>query len=320
MRNSDEVNACVASVVEALGTVDILVNNAVDARVGIPLQDLDDEQFLISFTSGPFASFWFMRACFPHLRDGGRVINLRSGTENQSMVGYGAYVAAKAAVGGLTRAAAREWGREGITVNALVPFALSPERRGRPRQAARPARSALPAVVDSAYGRRRGRRRTRRSLPGRAGRHVHHRLHALGRRRRIVLRIVGTRSILEPKGRQRWQSSTSAKPKRWSRIGDTSRSANDASRATHRGRPSAQWFTEDAVFIDPAWGRVQGRDEITALPRPLDGRLRGMELPGRVDDGRRRPPRHLLVESPAREPRRRFAVSGSGVLAAPLCR
>ena len=126
VRNSEEVNACVAAVVEATGTVDILVNNAVDAIVGIPLQDLDDEQFLISFTSGPFASFWFMRACFPHLQEGGRVINLRSGTENQSMAGYGAYVAAKAAVGRLTRAAAREWGRHGITVNALVPFALSP--------------------------------------------------------------------------------------------------------------------------------------------------------------------------------------------------
>ena len=126
VRDSAEVDACVASVVEEFSTVDILVNNAVDARVGIPLQDATDEEFLISFTSGPFASFWFMRACFPHLRDGGRVINLRSGTENQSMVGYGAYVAAKSAVGGLTRAAAREWGREGITVNALVPFALSP--------------------------------------------------------------------------------------------------------------------------------------------------------------------------------------------------
>ncbi|WKG03978.1 SDR family NAD(P)-dependent oxidoreductase [Mycolicibacterium sp. HK-90] len=126
VRNSDEVNSCVASVVEALGTVDILVNNAVDATVGIALQDIDDEQFLISFASGPFASFWFMRACFPYLQDGGRVINLRSGTENQSLPGYGPYVAAKAAVGGLTRAAAREWGREGITVNALVPFALTP--------------------------------------------------------------------------------------------------------------------------------------------------------------------------------------------------
>ncbi|MGA8256751.1 MAG: SDR family oxidoreductase [Nocardioides sp.] len=126
VQDSTEVNDCVESVVEEFGTVDILVNNAVDARVGIGLQDLTDEEFLISFATGPFASFWFMRACFPYLQDGGRVINLRSGTENQSMVGYGAYVAAKAAVGGLTRAAAREWGRQGITVNALVPFALTP--------------------------------------------------------------------------------------------------------------------------------------------------------------------------------------------------
>src|SRR4051812_35473628 len=58
--NTDEVTACVASVVETHGTVDILVNNAVDARVGIPLEDLDDAQFLISFATGPFASFWFM--------------------------------------------------------------------------------------------------------------------------------------------------------------------------------------------------------------------------------------------------------------------
>ncbi len=126
VRASAEVNDCVAAIVAELGTVDILVNNAVDAAVGIPLEEADDEQFLISFTSGPFASFWFMRACFPHLQDGGRVINLRSGTENQAMPGYGAYVSAKSAIGGLTRAAAREWGRKGITVNALVPFALSP--------------------------------------------------------------------------------------------------------------------------------------------------------------------------------------------------
>lgn len=33
-----------------------------------------------------------------------------------------------------------------------------------------------------------------------------------------------------------------------------------------------QWFTDDAVFIDPAWGRVQGRDEIT---RFLDHSMAG---------------------------------------------
>ena len=35
-----------------------------------------------------------------------------------------------------------------------------------------------------------------------------------------------------------------------------------------------RWFTEDAVFIDPAWGRVQGRDEIT---RFLDHAMAGLE-------------------------------------------
>lgn len=35
-----------------------------------------------------------------------------------------------------------------------------------------------------------------------------------------------------------------------------------------------QWFTEDAVFVDPAWGRVQGRDVITQY---LDHSMAGFE-------------------------------------------
>lgn len=126
VRLSSDVNAFVAAVVEAFGTIDILVNNAMAARIGVPLEDVDDEQLMLSLLTGPAASFWFMRACFPHLAGGGRIINLRSGSEPQSMPGYAAYVTGKAAVGGLTRAAAREWGRHGITVNAVAPFALSP--------------------------------------------------------------------------------------------------------------------------------------------------------------------------------------------------
>jgi NAD(P)-dependent dehydrogenase (short-subunit alcohol dehydrogenase family) len=124
IRSSANVDAFVTSVVDRFGTVDVLVNNAIDTAVG-PLESLTDEQVLRSFETGPLATYWFMRACFPHLRDGGRVINLRSGTEQNGMSGYAAYVAAKAAVGGLTRSAAREWGRHGINVNAIVPFAIS---------------------------------------------------------------------------------------------------------------------------------------------------------------------------------------------------
>lgn len=127
IRDSAQVDAFVAAVVERWGGVDVLVNNAIATALG-PLHEMTDDDLALGFATGPLASAYFMRACFPHLRDaphGGRVVNLRSGTEQNGMPGYTAYVAAKAAVGGLTRSAAREWGRYGINVNAVVPFAVS---------------------------------------------------------------------------------------------------------------------------------------------------------------------------------------------------
>jgi NAD(P)-dependent dehydrogenase (short-subunit alcohol dehydrogenase family) len=126
IRISSEVNAFVASTVERFSNVDILVNNAIAANVGIPIEDLDDDSIALALATGPAATLYFMRACFPYLdgRDG-RIINLRSGSEFQGLSGYASYIAAKAAIGGITRAGAREWGRRGITVNAICPFSLS---------------------------------------------------------------------------------------------------------------------------------------------------------------------------------------------------
>src|ERR1700733_61416 len=124
VRSSAQVNAFVGSVVERFGTVDILVNNAIATKV-VPIAEVDDESIELALSTGPVATLYFMRACYPYLVDGGRVINLRSGTEAQGLRGYAAYIAAKAAIGGITRVAAREWGRDGITVNAICPFALS---------------------------------------------------------------------------------------------------------------------------------------------------------------------------------------------------
>jgi NAD(P)-dependent dehydrogenase (short-subunit alcohol dehydrogenase family) len=139
VRSSAQVNAFVATVVERFGTVDILVNNAI-ATNRARICDLDDESIELALSTGPAATLYFMRACYPHLADGGRVINLRSGTESQGMPGFGAYIAAKAAIGGITRVAAREWGRQGITVNAICPFALS--------EAAQQEFEARPGMLD----------------------------------------------------------------------------------------------------------------------------------------------------------------------------
>jgi NAD(P)-dependent dehydrogenase (short-subunit alcohol dehydrogenase family) len=59
----------------------------------------------------------------------GRIVNFASAAGITGMSGYGAYNAAKEAIRALTRTAAREWGRDGIVVNAIAPGAAS--RRGQ---------------------------------------------------------------------------------------------------------------------------------------------------------------------------------------------
>ena len=127
---SEAIEQAVAAVVERFGTVDILVNNAQGARGGVPFEEITDADLDLTFGTGPVASIRFMRACFPYLKDGSRVINLRSGSELMGMAGMGAYIAAKGAIGALTRVAAREWGRHGITVNCLAPAVMSDAAKG----------------------------------------------------------------------------------------------------------------------------------------------------------------------------------------------
>jgi len=128
VRDRAQVDAAVDQTVQELGGLTVLVNCAMAARSGVPLEEATDEDLRLALATGPEAAFYFMRAAFPHMtgRDG-RIINVRSGSEIQGLVGFGTYIAAKAAMGGLTRAAAREWGKKGITVNGIMPFSLSPK-------------------------------------------------------------------------------------------------------------------------------------------------------------------------------------------------
>jgi len=74
---------------------------------------------------GPFAYLHLMQCCHPHLKHSGdgRVINLGSAVGVLGMLEYDPYGMAKEAVRSLTRTAAREWGKDGITVNNLLPIA-----------------------------------------------------------------------------------------------------------------------------------------------------------------------------------------------------
>ena len=127
--------------VAAFGGIDILVNNAQEVPLG-SLLDVTDEAFMRGFTSGPLASFRLMKACHPHLKvRGGSIINLAtSAAKRWDLSGYGCYAAVKQATRSLTRAAAAEWGPDGIRVNTIAPHALSPGLEGwiqaRPEEAA----------------------------------------------------------------------------------------------------------------------------------------------------------------------------------------
>jgi NAD(P)-dependent dehydrogenase (short-subunit alcohol dehydrogenase family) len=68
-----------------------------------------------------------MQAAFPHMKEsGGSIINFGSREGVFGGVGFGIYAATKEAIRGLSRTAAREWGKHNIRVNVICPAALSP--------------------------------------------------------------------------------------------------------------------------------------------------------------------------------------------------
>ena len=106
------------------GRIDFLVNNAQASASGVTLADHTPEQFDLAIYSGLYAAFYYMQACYPHLKETkGSVVNFASGAGLFGNYGQCAYAAAKEGIRGLTRVAATEWGPDGINVNIVCPLA-----------------------------------------------------------------------------------------------------------------------------------------------------------------------------------------------------
>lgn len=118
----DAVKFAMQSAQNAQGEIDILVNNAGnDARHTLAEMDEKDWDFNHAVNLRPcFFTAQFV-APFMAKNGGGVIINYSSASYLMGNAGYPAYVAANAAITGLTRALARELGDKNIRVNTVVP-------------------------------------------------------------------------------------------------------------------------------------------------------------------------------------------------------
>lgn len=122
--NEAIVQNVVDKTIETFGSIDVLINNAQASASGVSIADHTTQQFDLAIYSGLYAAFYYMKACYPHLKESkGSVINFASGAGLFGNYGQGAYAAAKEGIRGLSRVAATEWGPDGINVNVICPLA-----------------------------------------------------------------------------------------------------------------------------------------------------------------------------------------------------
>jgi NAD(P)-dependent dehydrogenase (short-subunit alcohol dehydrogenase family) len=120
--DSAQCDALVDAAVREFGHVDVLVNNA-GVGTAVPAVRETDEQFRSVIDVNLNGSFWMARACARVMQPGSSVINVSSilGLTTAGLP-QAAYSASKAAIVGLTRDLAQQWGaRKGIRVNAIAP-------------------------------------------------------------------------------------------------------------------------------------------------------------------------------------------------------
>lgn len=111
----------IAEIIQKLGKVDILVNNAAEQHPQNKLDQITPEQLEKTFRTNVFGMFFLTQAALPHLKSGASVINTASITAYQGSPTLLDYSATKGAVVAFTRSFALNVVGQGIRVNAVAP-------------------------------------------------------------------------------------------------------------------------------------------------------------------------------------------------------
>jgi len=119
----------VSGVVDQLGRIDVLVNNAGIATPK-PFFELTVDDFNLTFDLDVRGSFLLAQQAARHMRDqgGGSIVNITSVHEHIPRPNLAVYASAKAALGMLTRSLALELGAFNVRVNAVAPGVIATPR------------------------------------------------------------------------------------------------------------------------------------------------------------------------------------------------
>ncbi len=117
--DSAAVDEMVSTVVDELGGLDAVVNNA-GVFDPAPVAELTDEQWETVLQTNLTGAFYVSRAAVPHLVPGGDIVNV-SGVGGTAGTADAGFAASKSGLHGLTRSLARELGPRDVQVNAVSP-------------------------------------------------------------------------------------------------------------------------------------------------------------------------------------------------------
>jgi NAD(P)-dependent dehydrogenase (short-subunit alcohol dehydrogenase family) len=149
----DQVDRLFDAALDALGGLDVLVNNAGIAGPTALLEDCEPAEWRRTLAINLDGQFYCLRRAIPALKaaGGGAIVNLAS---TAGLYGYprrGPYVASKWAIVGLTKSLAIELGPSGIRVNAICPGSIEGPRMDRVIAAEAAATGSSEEEVRQAY-------------------------------------------------------------------------------------------------------------------------------------------------------------------------
>jgi len=111
----------VAEVLNSLGRIDVLVNNAGEQHPQERLEDITEEQWERTFRTNIFGMFQLTKAVLPHLGEGSTIVNTTSITAYKGHPKLIDYSSPKGAITSFTRSLSLNLASRGIRVNAVAP-------------------------------------------------------------------------------------------------------------------------------------------------------------------------------------------------------